>query len=316
MPDLTRRERRLLQAVTAICLLVLAAVVATKVKRRLFPKEPARVIPLPEGVESGVLPRRPPPPVRSGALRTSMETMTVSGATRRYLVVAPTAPEPGRAYPVVLVLHGDGGGAASFHEGFPFEVASGDRAILAYPEGRPTGWDLETKIGNVDVTFLEAVVDALAARFTVDRSRVYAAGYSRGGFFANVLACQRSGFLRALSSSAGGAPYGQALVFANGFSRCPGQEATPVLALHGDLDFGVTLDSGRFTAEYWAYVNGCATSEMDTTGYDECTVYRGCPAGKAVGWCAVPGLGHWVWDRAAEASWTFFRTQSGDSVPR
>jgi hypothetical protein len=39
-------------------------------------------------------------------------------------------------------------------------------------------------------------------------------------------------------------------------------------------------------------------------------VYRGCPAGKAVGLCTVPKLGHWVWDHAAEASWTFFRTQT------
>jgi poly(3-hydroxybutyrate) depolymerase len=72
---------------------------------------------------------------------------------------------------------------------------------------------------------------------------------------------------------------------------------------------GVTLSSGRFSAEYWAYVNGCKTDEMETTGYDQCHVYRGCPTGKAVGFCPVPGLGHWVWDHAAEATWSFFLTQ-------
>ena len=81
------------------------------------------------------------------------------------------------------------------------------------------------------------------------------------------------------------------------------------LALHGERDFTVTLDSGRYTAEYWAYVNGCRTEEMETTGYPECRAYRGCPTGKAVAFCAVPPLGHWVWDRAAEASWTFFERQ-------
>jgi poly(3-hydroxybutyrate) depolymerase len=85
-----------------------------------------------------------------------------------------------------------------------------------------------------------------------------------------------------------------------------------MLALHGEDDHSVTLASGRFSAEYWAYVDGCKTQEMETTFYPECRAYRGCPAGKGVAFCQIPGLGHWVWDRAAEASWTFFRTQSGD----
>jgi poly(3-hydroxybutyrate) depolymerase len=82
-----------------------------------------------------------------------------------------------------------------------------------------------------------------------------------------------------------------------------------MLALHGEDDYGVTLSSGRFSAEYWAYVNGCKTDEMETTGYEQCRVFRGCPTGKAVGFCPIPGLGHWVWDHAAEASWSFFLTQ-------
>ena len=53
------------------------------------------------------------------------------------------------------------------------------------------------------------------------------------------------------------------------------------LVVHGEQDFGVTLDSGRFSAAYWAYVNGCDTTQMETTGYPQCTVYRGCPRDKA-----------------------------------
>jgi hypothetical protein len=56
-------------------------------------------------------------------------------------------------------------------------------------------------------------------------------------------------------------------------------------------------------------VNGCKADEMETTGYAECRVYRGCPTGKAVGFCSVAPLGHWVWDQAADASWTFFQRQ-------
>jgi poly(3-hydroxybutyrate) depolymerase len=92
----------------------------------------------------------------------------------------------------------------------------------------------------------------------------------------------------------------------NGYPKCPGQGAVAMLALHGDNDGDVTPDSGRFSAEYWAYVNGCTTDRIETTGYPECRVYQGCPAGKPVGLCTIPSLGHWVWTASAEASWTFF----------
>jgi sterol desaturase/sphingolipid hydroxylase (fatty acid hydroxylase superfamily)/poly(3-hydroxybutyrate) depolymerase len=263
--------------------------------------------------ESTILPARAaeaiPGAAASSLTRTSMRTIDVAGRQRRYLLVEPIAIDASRRYPVILVMHGDGGDAAGFHEGYPFEKASGADAILAYPDGIGYSWDLETLGDNRDVKLAEAIFDELATRFPVDRSRLFATGYSSGGFLSNVIACQRSGLLRAIASNAGGAPYKQAQSWPNGYPKCPGQAPIAMLALHGEDDFGVTLSSGRFSAEYWAYVNGCKTDAMETTGYKECHVYRGCPAGKAVGFCPIPGLGHWVWDRAAVATWSFFLTQ-------
>ncbi len=239
-----------------------------------------------------------------------MRTIASGGTTRKYLLVEPTILDPAKRYPIILVFHGDGGDAAGFHSAFPFERASGADAILAYPDGIGYSWDLETNFNNRDVTLAEAIVRELASSFVVDKTRIFATGYSSGGFLSNVIACHRGGFLRAIASNAGGAPYKQALLWPNGFPRCPGQEPVAALALHGEDDHGVTLDSGRFSAEYWAYVNNCQTEQMETTGYDECHAYRGCPPGKAVAFCSVPGLGHWVWDRAAEASWEFFQRVS------
>ncbi len=232
-----------------------------------------------------------------------------AGRRRSYVLVRPRARRPGR--PLVLVLHGDGGDGAGFHTGFPFERGSGEEAILAYPDGLHTTWDLEgAPDRNKDFAFLAAIVDDLARSEGIDRRRVFGAGYSSGGFLLNFVACYRPGFLRAISSSAGGAPYGLPETFANGYPKCPGQIPTPVIALHGRQDFAVTFDSGTFTAQYWAYVNGCDDAEIETTAYPECAAYRGCRSGKSVVFCDVKRLGHWVWDRAAEASWTFFMTQS------
>jgi polyhydroxybutyrate depolymerase len=168
----------------------------------------------------------------------------------------------------------------------------------------------ETKIGNKDILFVETLVGSLVQKYPIDLSRIFAAGYSSGGFFSNVLACHRPRLLRAISSSAGGAPYNQLAKWPNGYPRCPDQMPVAAIALHGARDHGVTLDSGRFSAEYWAYVNGCNVEEWETTGYRECRAFRGCPPGKAVAWCEIGDLGHWVWDRGAEASWTFFQRVS------
>lgn len=256
--------------------------------------------------ESNVLPRVPRPKPPSGATRTSTHTISAAGRKRGYVLVSPAELDSSKRYPLILVFHGDGGDALNFHEVWPFERASGKDAFLAYLDGINATWDLETTKDNREVAFAEAVVAELEKDHPIDRTRLFATGYSSGGFLANVLACQRPGMLRAIASNAGGAPYNQREKWSNGYPKCPGQKAVAMLALHGERDSGVTLDSGRFSAEYWAYVNGCKTDEMETTGYGECRAYRGCPPGKAVGFCSIPPLGHWVWDQAAEASWTFF----------
>lgn len=259
--------------------------------------------------ESSVLPRIPTPGPSGQLTRTSRHTIDVGGKKRGYVLVEPTEIDEQRRYPLVLVFHGDGGDAVGFHQAWPFERATGKDAFLAYLDGINAGWDLETTKNNREVAFVEAVIAKLESERPLDRTRLFATGYSSGGFLANVLACHRPGLLRAIASNAGGAPYNQLEKWANGYPKCPGQTPVAMLALHGERDSGVTLDSGRFSAEYWAYVNGCKTDEMETSGYAECRVYRGCPAGKAVGFCSIPPLGHWVWDQAAEASWTFFERQ-------
>lgn len=285
---------------------VVAIAVAGKIYlkwRRMQAKTPVALTTL--TTESTILPRVTRATDALKAPLPTKATLTIDGKVRRYLTIAP----PGQNLPLVLVFHGDGGDAEGFHDAFPFEAASGEGAVVAYPEGIDRTWDLDSLVSNSDVKFVETLVDTLAQRHGIDRTRVFAIGYSSGGFLANVLACQRSGLLRAISSNAGGAPYKQALLFANGFPKCPGQAPVAAIALHGERDFGVTIDSGRFSAEYWAYVNGCDTGAMETTGYEECHAYRGCPRGKDVVFCAVPGLGHWVWKKGAEASWTFFLRQ-------
>jgi polyhydroxybutyrate depolymerase len=249
-----------------------------------------------------VLPRGTPAKAAHAAVTT--RTIDVDGASRKYVLVVPDslAESPW----LVLVFHGDGGTATSYHAAVPFENAAGNRAVIAYPEGIRATWDLETLDGNRDEAFTAKLIDTLTREFHVDAGHVYASGYSSGGFFANVFACHRPGVLRAIASSAGGAPYNQKEKWPNGFPGCPGQKATAMLAMHGTADFGVDLKSGKFAAQYWAYVNGCNVHQQETTAYEQCRAYLECPAQAPSVFCEIPGLGHWVWDEADVAAMSFF----------
>jgi polyhydroxybutyrate depolymerase len=249
-----------------------------------------------------VLPRATPHP--SAGADVAKRTITVGGVSRNYVLVTPKQLDPSPW--LVLVFHGDGGTAASFHGALPYENASGNRAVIAYPEGLGATWDLETLDENKDEAFIVALVDALTKEFHVDAAHVYGSGYSSGGFFLNVIACHRPGLLRAFASSAGGAPYKQKQKWPNGYPGCPGEKPTAMIAMHGTADFGVDVKSGRFSAQYWSYVNGCNFREQETTSYEQCRTYRECPAASPVVYCEIDGLGHWVWDQADAVSFSFF----------
>lgn len=264
--------------------------------------------------ESTILPRVTRSASRGSEVESSLRTVRVVGVERQYLLVAPKVVDHAKSYPLILVFHGDGWNAARFHDAWPLERVTGGDAVLAYADGieglSGNAWDLETTKDNREVLFSEAMIKAIEERNTgakIDHQKLFATGYSSGGFMVNVLACHRPGLLRAIASNAGGAPYNQLERHPNGFPRCPNQQPTPILAMHGEGDHSVTLDSGRFSAEYWAYVNGCSATEMETTGYPECRAYRSCSSNKQAVFCSIGPLGHWIWDEAPSATWTFFQ---------
>jgi polyhydroxybutyrate depolymerase len=245
----------------------------------------------------------------AGQFAAREDTLRVGSRARSFLVVVPSTLAKGKRYPLVLSLHGDGGDGPGYRRGTPFEQASGQDAVVVYPSGRNATWDIESSEGNEDHAFLQQIVQRLAGDGLVDPARVFGSGYSSGAFVLNFMACARPGFFRAIASNAGSAPYGRSESFANGYTKCPGEKPVPVLALHGTRDFGVTLQSGRFTGEYWAYVNGCNAAQWETTDYPECKAFSECPQGLNVAYCEIEGLGHWVWAEHAFASWSFFRKQ-------
>src|SRR5687768_7207417 len=140
-------------------------------------------------------------------------TIRVDGVDRFFVVAQPSAPAPAEGYPLVFMFHGTTGNGPEFYnisgwkekadaEGF-VAVFPSSRAYCILEEGietRPTKWnngDLQSKACpgqeiKDDVAFVRAMIDSVAARLPIDRSRIYASGFSNGGVFTSKLAVEMS----------------------------------------------------------------------------------------------------------------------------
>jgi polyhydroxybutyrate depolymerase len=234
-------------------------------------------------------------------VNTTSETVTVMGQTRKYELAVPKSYDAGRAYPLIIALHGDGQDGASFHAFLDFDALAGDDAVVAYPTGAS---DLFTSYDqNADQQLIEATINAVKGKLSIDAAKVWGFGYSKGGFMANEIACRRPGVWKAMAIHAGGAP--QEPQGADGFPQCPGVIGLPVLETEGQFDQGI---GGDYGAQYWASVNGCGTGRT-ATAPAPCQASDGCPAGKPVIYCLAPGVSHYpIWGQAAAVSWGFFKS--------
>ncbi len=241
-------------------------------------------------------------------------TVTSSGVERWYLLTVPPAHTGSQPLPLLVDFHGLTEGAVVHTRMSGFDQLAGpDGFVLATPNGTkdPVQWSV-APTGNVDVTFVDDLVDQLGRQLCLDLSRVYATGLSNGAMFSSVLACQRSDRIAAIAPVAG-------VIYPEG---CQTARPVPVLALHGTADPILHFNggagdlsgmlSGRTDASgvsvppadidgagypenvrKWAAHNGCRPEPTDTrpvTGvilrtYD-------CPAGAAVVFYVIEGGGH------------------------
>ena len=255
------------------------------------------------------------PPVTSGCGAASLAagdhamTLEHGGQTREYDVHVPASYDPNRETPVVFYFHpllmnkeylkGAGGVTKSDQEGF----------IAVFAQGIESSWNAGAccgpangagSIGAVDdVGFVRAMVDDLKANACVDSKRVYATGFSNGGFLSNRLACEAADVFAAVAPVSA----------VNGVQAdCTPSRPMPVFAINGTTDTLVPYQGGFFfpgitngafvsvadTFSGWAGRNGCAGAPIETysNGSTTCQTFASCAGGVEVTQCTVDGGGH------------------------
>ena len=131
------------------------------------------------------------------------QRMTIAGVQRSYILHAPSGLDNP---PLVLNIHGFNMSASS-EQGYTQmdKIADRDKFIVVYPDALPNSsnqqsWDLT---GNNDYTFLLAIIDTVDKKYQIDRSRIYACGFSQGGFMSFQLACRYSDIFAAIAPTSG-----------------------------------------------------------------------------------------------------------------
>ncbi|MDR3406827.1 MAG: alpha/beta hydrolase-fold protein [Chthoniobacter sp.] len=236
----------------------------------------------------------------------------IMGETRAAIVYAPAVQEKHAKAPLIFVFHGHGDNAWFATEQFPFQKLWPE-AIVVFPQGIPTpaasdpqgerrGWQHQPgEVGDRDLKLFDAMLRTLRSKFRVDDQRIYAAGFSNGGFFDYILWAQRGNVFAAF------APCAAAL-------RAPLQVTTPkpVFIVAGEQDQRVPFDEQRKTITALRQIDGCG-SEGRSWGEPKATRYES-PNGAPVVAFVHPG-GHAVPPPITVSITKFFQGQALPAEP-
>jgi polyhydroxybutyrate depolymerase len=251
----------------------------------------------------------------------------VDGIARTYDVHVP--PGLTAAAPLVVVLHGRGSsGQEEIAKGDWHATADRNRFIVAAPDALTSydgveprreltirdrlrhaywtlrGWNLARwHGGSNDVGLILSMVDRIATKRKIDRSRIYVTGYSRGGFMAHTLALETPGQFA-----------GVAVVSPDEEPDVTKPLARPVsfLLLTGDHDRYHPISGGRpaATMKRWQSLDHCPSlAARKADAANETVESAGpCEDGTEIRYVIVHGVGH-EWAGAptsySEIAWKF-----------
>lgn len=225
---------------------------------------------------------------------------------RNYLLYLPDSYTDEAELPLVVFLHSYGWNAETEMRNTKFNKVANDYGfVIVYPDsigewnsgvGDNPQWPTpETD----DVAYIKALITELHDLYHINLDRVYATGYSNGGFMSYRLACEASDQFPAIASVGG--------TMSNGvYENCKPSRAISVLEIHGTRDGFVNYDGNDYwksvdeTVDYWVKVNECKTTDNqvledidpEDSGIIEKTSYSDCNGSSTVVLMKVENGGH------------------------
>ena len=207
---------------------------------------------------------------------TGLQTKTFShdNVNRNYLVYIPDSYDSEIDYPLMFVFHGFGGIASQFINTADMrDLAESKNFIVVYPQGLDLGgtgshWNCsnpsaDNKSDVDDIGFIENLIDQLLIDYPViDNKRIYAAGYSNGGFMSYYLACNSKKFA-AIGSVAG-------TMLDDSYQSCNANFPTAMINIHGTNDFDVPYDGNTYypsipeVVDWWKNFNNTPNVDLLT----------------------------------------------------
>jgi poly(3-hydroxybutyrate) depolymerase len=219
-------------------------------------------------------------------------TISVGGMSRQYTLRKPDDYDANRAYKLMFSFHwlngtmqnvANGSGTAEAYYGL-WELANGSMIFVA-PQGINNGWSDSGRsmtMGGQDIQFTQALFNQLESTLCIDKSRVFAEGFSMGGSMSYAVACALPDIFRAVAAHSGGP-----------MSGCV-QHTKPVayFMTHGINDSVCTYPQfGVPQINDFAEVNGCmpATLPTPTSAQASCIDFQGCMSGYPARGCTFVG---------------------------
>ena len=202
------------------------------------------------------------------------KTLVFGGLTRDYLEYVPAIYNGTTPVPVVICLHGFGDNMNNFFGIGMKNVADTANFIVLTPQARYDalgggnawnsgasylGYQLSQSVN--DVGFLNALLDTVIAHYNIDQTRIYACGFSLGGFMCQRLACESTARFAAIASVSG--TKGTALT-------CNPIGEIPICHFHGTADGTIAYTGNMYGNDpeamvaYWVSHNNCDPTPVYT----------------------------------------------------
>jgi poly(3-hydroxybutyrate) depolymerase len=239
---------------------------------------------------------------KTRTLQNGTINITSGGASRKYILLVPSSYDNSQPYRLVFAFAESGSSAQSVADRKYFTMQTQDTkntTIFAAPAavGDAGSWS------NADVAFTDSILTQLEGDLCIDKTRIFATGFSFGGAMSMALACTRATVFRAVAFFSG----------ADLTGSCPATLSTPIAyyASQASQDRGTMTGptTGEEKQAQFAAVNGC-TADANSTNFPAagqphtCTIYKNCSAGHPTKYCVFNGGHGWEpVDPGSTTSW-------------